>query len=481
MAAACDKCFSCNYMLLEPKDVGFFDLFHILFSNNLERRRFVDSSEETEDDFQRRWLIFLSIVVQKLLQFMAKPVAAIGWGIEMCLNLVSSNQNLVGLLLNLLRGNVIIPDKSSRTFLSLIGNLDKRVELDESIKPGDGKYNAALSMMASKISYENTFYIQTVVQDHWKMEFLGSYDFWNDYQEKATTQACMFRDRSGDHDTIVVAFRGTEPFDADAWCSDFDISWYQLEGVGKIHSGFMKALGLQKNVGWPEPDQIKEDGSRPALAYYAIRDMLKKLLLKNEKAKFIITGHSLGGALAILFPAVLTFHKGKDSDLLLERLEGVYTFGQPRVGDKAFGEYMEKKMIEYKIRYFRFVYGNDMVPRLPYDDKALMFKHFGTCLYYNRNYEVQVVPEEPNKNYFSPTGTIPMIMNAFGELARSFTIPNKLGPNYNEGPLFKLFRLIGLLLPGAPAHCPQDYVNATRLGSSHVFLPRTNSMKPESI
>ncbi|TQD84827.1 hypothetical protein C1H46_029605 [Malus baccata] len=328
MAAACDKCFSCNYMLLEPKDVGFFDLFHILFSNNLERRRFVDSSEETEDDFQRRWLIFLSIVVQKLLQFMAKPVAAIGWGIEMCLNLVSSNQNLVGLLLNLLRGNVIIPDKSSRTFLSLIGNLDKRVELDESIKPGDGKYNAALSMMASKISYENTFYIQTVVQDHWKMEFLGSYDFWN---------------------------------------------------------------------------------------------------------------------------------------------------------DKAFGEYMEKKMIEYKIRYFRFVYGNDMVPRLPYDDKALMFKHFGTCLYYNRNYEVQVVPEEPNKNYFSPTGTIPMIMNAFGELARSFTIPNKLGPNYNEGPLFKLFRLIGLLLPGAPAHCPQDYVNATRLGSSHVFLPRTNSMKPESI
>lgn len=94
---------------------------------------------------------------------------------------------------------------------------------------------------------------------------------------------------------------------------------------------------------------------------------------------------------------------------------------------------------------------------------------------------LQVVPEEPNKNYFFPTGTIPMIMNAFGELARSFTIPNKLGPNYNEAPLFKLFRLIGLLLPGAPAHCPQDYVNATRLGSSHVFLSSTNSMKPKSI
>ncbi|BFG38864.1 hypothetical protein CerSpe_251380 [Prunus speciosa] len=468
---ACDKGFSCTYMLLEPKDVGFFDLIHILFSNDLERRRFVDSSEETEDDFERRWLIFLSIVVQKLLQFVAKPIATIGWGIEMCLNLISSNQSLVGLILDFLRGKVIIPEKDSRMFLSFIGHLDKRVELDKSIKHGDGRYNAALSMMASKISYENTFYIRTTVQEHWKMEFLGSYDFWNDYQEKATTQAFMLRDRSDDHDTIVVAFRGTEPFDADAWCSDFDISWYQLEGVGRIHGGFMKALGLQKNVGWPEPEEVKQDDSRPALAYYAIRDMLKKLLLENAKAKFILTGHSLGGALAILFPAVLTFHKGKDSDLLLERLEGVYTFGQPRVGDKDFGQYMEKKMIEHKIKYFRFVYGNDMVPRLPYDDKALMFKHFGTCLYYNRQYEVQVVPEEPNKNYFSPKGVIPMTVNAFGELIRSFTIPDRFGPDYKEGPLFKMFRLMGLVMPGAAAHCPQDYVNATRLGSSHVFIP----------
>ncbi|CAB4287415.1 unnamed protein product [Prunus armeniaca] len=468
---ACDKGFSCSYMLLEPKDVGFFDLIHILFSNNLERRRFVDSSEETEDDFERRWLIFLSIVVQKVLQFVAKPMATIGWGIEMCLNLISSNQSLVGLILDFLRGEVIIPEKDSRMFLSFIGHLDKRVELDKSIKHGDGRYNAALSMMASKISYENRFYIRTTVQENWKMEFLGSYDFWNDYQEKDTTQAFMLRDRSDDHDTIVVAFRGTEPFDADAWCSDFDISWYQLEGVGRVHGGFMKALGLQKNVGWPKPEGVKQDDSRPALAYYAIRDMLKKLLLENAKAKFILTGHSLGGALAILFPAVLTFHKGKDSDLLLERLEGVYTFGQPRVGDKDFGQYMEKKMIEHMIKYFRFVYGNDMVPRLPYDDKALMFKHFGTCLYYNRQYEVQVVLEEPNKNYFSPKSAIPMMINAFGELIRSFTIPDRLGPNYKEGLLFKIFRLMGLVMPGASAHCPQDYVNSTRLGSSHVFLP----------
>ncbi|KAI9089021.1 hypothetical protein K1719_029300 [Acacia pycnantha] len=480
----CHGGFSCAYMLLKPEEVRFFDLIHILFSPKyLHKTKLVDSWDDTfNDKFRQRWLICISILAQKLLLSVAKPLASIGSFVEMYLNLVSCNRNLFKLLLNFLTGKVEKPCKTSANYLSFIGNLDKRVGLDATIRRGDSRYNAAISVMASKASYENEAYLKTTVQDHWKMEFVGFYDYWNEYQGKATTQAFIALDKSEEGDTYVVAFRGTEPFDADAWCSDLDISWYEIPGIGKIHGGFMKALGLQKNVGWPK--EVAADSSdHPPVAYYAIRDMLKDCLSANNKANFILTGHSLGGALAILFPAILMLH---DETLLLERLDGVYTFGQPRVGHETFAEFMEQKLEVHGIRYYRFVYCNDIVPRLPYDD--LMFKHFGTSYYYNRHYQAKIVKGEPEENYFSPLTAIAMMVNAFLELIRSFAIVYVKGREYREGSLFRVVRVIGLVIPGLTAHCPHDYVNAIRLGSFPVPTQQFNNaadhpsqLQPENV
>ncbi|KAJ6320911.1 hypothetical protein OIU78_016159 [Salix suchowensis] len=236
----------------------------------------------------------------------------------------------------------------------------------------------------------------------------------------------MFQDTKANPNLYVVSFRGTEPFNARDWATDVDLSWYKFKGIGQIHRGFMKALGLQNN-GWPK-EIIEPDDPDHLYAYYETRQMLRDILSKNEDAKFIVTGHSLGGALAILFVAVLTMHGEAE---LLERLEGVYTFGQPRVGDEDFAEYMSDGLKKHKVNW----------------------------------YKEKVLAEEPNKNYFSLLLAIPKFLNAVWELIRSFIIPCLKGPDYREGWFMTLMRMVGLVIPGLPAHCPQDYTNATRLGS----------------
>lgn len=195
----------------------------------------------------------------------------------------------------------------------------------------------------------------------------------------------MFRERRADFELIVVAFRGTAPFDAVAWSTDVDISFYEIPNVGKVHAGFMKALGLQRTRGWPK--DIEQGGNDYPVAYYTIRENLKKLLTANEKAKFILTGHSLGGALAVLFALVLAFHEEK---WMLEKLDGIYTFGQPRIGNEKFGKFMVTHLSAHGVPYVRSVYCNDIVPRLPFDNSADLYRHFGNCLYYNSLYEGMV-------------------------------------------------------------------------------------------
>nr|XP_027093110.1 uncharacterized protein LOC113713555 [Coffea arabica] len=490
--------FSKEYLQLNPKEVGFSDILSIFSSRELEKTDFFHSPEVygeansfhapkvyREADsfhapeaygFRRRWIVFVSLVAQIVLLHLKKPLAVLGSTLELCLNYPSSNGGFIGLLWNFLTGKVVTPDRSAATFRSILANLDTRVDLDGRIKANDKRYDAALSMMAAKLAYENEAFSRTVVTDHWQMEFLGFFNFWNDYEESYTTQAIIFEDKrtSADSNLIEVAFRGTEPFDADDWRTDFDISWYDVKGVGKIHAGFMKALGLQKRKGWPKTIEQGSDGKN--YAYYTIREILRNRLKENQNAKFMVTGHSLGGALAILFPAILILHEENE---LLERMEGVYTFGQPRVGDEQFGEFMKDKLRFYDVKYCRYVYKNDMVPRVPFDDKTLMFKHFGPCLYFNSCYRGQILEEEPNKNYFSLLSLIPKILNAVYELIRSFIIPFTRGMEYREGLFQTMSRMAGLVVPGLSAHGPQDYVNVTRLGTLPSSHPPLKGLKPE--
>jgi hypothetical protein len=89
--------------------------------------------------------------------------------------------------------------------------------------------------------------------------------------------------------------------------------------------------------------------------------------LKKKERPLWVTGHSLGGALALL--AAWRFLR-KTIDVYR-----VYTFGGPMVGNdtavKAFDRELEGKV-------YRFVHGPDLVPKLP--TMSLVTNVYGHCL-----------------------------------------------------------------------------------------------------
>lgn len=497
-----------DYLIVQPANGGITDLFRYgVFGNKAIGAKFIESSYEGHVFDDHRWVIIVSIIMRKLIKLFAKPMEWTGYLVDFILNFLSLNVNggLLTFILNLLQGNIVIPRRGSTKFISTIGHIDGRINLD----PRDvfvvgndvdvlgqmgiqleahNKSLMDLSMMASKLAYENATVIRNVVTLHWKMHFVDFYDCWNDYQKERSTQVFIFCDKPKDANLIVISFRGTEPFDADDWITDFDYSWYDIPKLGKVHMGFLEAMGLgdrsdtssfhellqitntrfqSSNGGIDEkvfPKMVKMS------AYYSVRSKVKSLLGEHKNAKFMVTGHSLGGALAILFPTVLVLH---DEEELLQRLLGVHTFGQPRVGNRELGKYIESKLQEPNPRYFRMVYCNDLVPRLPYDNKTFLYKHFGVCLYYDSFFHQQIVDEEPNKNYYGLFYLVPEYVNAVWELVRGMTMGMTHGRDYKESWECIVMRIIGLAIPGLSAHAPPNYINSIRLGTmqKHIHMP----------
>ena len=76
-----------------------------------------------------------------------------------------------------------------------------------------------------------------------------------------------------------------------------------------------------------------------------------------ERSAFVLTGHASlgGGALAVLAAALLHFRDR-------QRIAGVFTYGQPRLGDPAFSTAFDQALGAVT---FRYVNDLDVVPHVP--------------------------------------------------------------------------------------------------------------------
>ncbi len=140
------------------------------------------------------------------------------------------------------------------------------------------------------------------------------------------------------NDAVVVAFRGTEPTNPVDYFTDFTTARVAFEDKFRF-SGWGNIWG-----GWA-------DGVLAVLP-----ELLEKLAkYDDEKHALWITGHSLGGALATVLAAVV-------ANLSDHPIQGVYTYGQPRVGDPDFCRRYTQALGD---RTFRHVNDHDLVPHVP--------------------------------------------------------------------------------------------------------------------
>jgi pimeloyl-ACP methyl ester carboxylesterase len=107
--------------------------------------------------------------------------------------------------------------------------------------------------------------------------------------------------------------------------------------------------------------------------------MLLELAETAPETAIWVTGHSLGGALSTVAAARLMERIENDPAYASLNLEGMATFGSPRVGDEDFTIQFNTTAERLGVQVWRFVHGDDIVPRIPLEWQG--FDHVGLPVY----------------------------------------------------------------------------------------------------
>ncbi len=229
--------------------------------------------------------------------------------------------------------------------------------------------------------------------------------------------------RSEDGRVGVLAFRGTMPEDFINWLTDADTTLTNFH-FGMVHTGFYRNVEPL----WGGIADAIDDAMKPRSGGNGAPTLAP---LEN----LYITGHSLGAAMAVIAAARIF---SPDYLSWQPLVRGVYTYGQPSVGDEQFARHFSTRF-----ELYRHVYRFDVVPHLPPADVGL-FPHFGTEFYASEpSTNWQAVQPARTTQARLVTAAAAIALASF--LARRLTILRSLRMRYS-----------------IEDHGPQGYIDASR-------------------
>lgn len=188
-------------------------------------------------------------------------------------------------------------------------------------------------------------------------------DFDDQYSENGSSTELIFSimvDRT--NKKVTVVFRGTVNtkdilVDGNFWPTSHKLIRNVTDKNAKVHSGFCHYLCDHTNI--TGNDSQFDNIYRILKEVYAY----KQDGHDYSKYKLVLSGHSLGGALAQLSTFLIAGQP--DSDFIPSPITGV-TYASPVVGNRAFFDAMRKMEKEGRVRHIRVSNDKDIIPGNPF-------------------------------------------------------------------------------------------------------------------